>query len=80
MDLESYPRWYEYSRARDRMLEMTDTDEAPWYIVRSNDKKRARLNCIAHLLSLFFRTRRYNAPGQNCPSAPTSTATTTRAR
>jgi polyphosphate kinase 2 len=53
MDLESYPRWYEYSRARDRMLEMTDTDEAPWYIVRSDDKRRARLNCIAHLLSLI---------------------------
>ena len=53
MDLESYPRWYEYSRARDRMLEMTDTDAAPWYIVRSDDKRRARLNCIAHLLSLI---------------------------
>jgi polyphosphate kinase len=53
MDLKSYPRWYEYSRARDRMLEMTDTDKAPWYIVRSDDKRRARLNCIAHLLSLF---------------------------
>jgi polyphosphate kinase 2 len=53
MDLESYPRWYDYSRARDRMLEMTDTDEAPWYIVRSDDKRRARLNCIAHLLSLI---------------------------
>jgi polyphosphate kinase len=53
MDLESYPRWYEYSRARDRMLEMTDTEEAPWFIVRSDDKRRARLNCIAHLLSLI---------------------------
>ena len=53
MDLDSYPRWYDYSRARDRMLEMTDTDEAPWYIVRSDDKRRARLNCIAHLLSLI---------------------------
>jgi polyphosphate kinase len=53
MDLESYPRWYEYSRARDRMLEMTDTEEAPWYIVRSDDKRRGRLNCIAHLLSLI---------------------------
>jgi polyphosphate kinase 2 (PPK2 family) len=50
MDLESYPRWYDYSRARDRMLEMTDTDKAPWYIVRSDDKRRARLNCIAHIL------------------------------
>jgi polyphosphate kinase 2 len=53
MDLESYPRWYEYSRARDRMLEMTDTEEAPWYIVHSDDKRRGRLNCIAHLLSLI---------------------------
>jgi polyphosphate kinase len=53
MDLESYPRWYEYSRARDRMFEMTDTAEAPWYIVRSDDKRRARLNCIAHILSLI---------------------------
>jgi polyphosphate kinase 2 len=55
MDLESFRRWYEYSRARDRMLEATDTKHAPWYIVRSDDKKRARLNCISHLLSLFPR-------------------------
>lgn len=52
MDLESWPRWYEYSLARDRMLDATDTKRAPWYILRSDDKKRARLNCIAHLLSL----------------------------
>ncbi|QRM53813.1 polyphosphate kinase 2 [Sinorhizobium sp. BG8] len=51
MDLPSRERWYEYSRARDQMLEATDTDESPWFIVRSDDKKRARLNCIAHLLS-----------------------------
>ena len=51
MDLESFRRWYEYSRARDTMLEATDTKHAPWYIVRSDDKKRARLNCITHLLS-----------------------------
>jgi len=50
MDLESYARWYAYSRARDMMLETTDTKDAPWYIVRSDDKRRARLNCIAHLL------------------------------
>src|SRR5438309_1171987 len=50
MDLESYARWYAYSQARDMMLEATDTSEAPWYIVRSDDKRRARLNCIAHLL------------------------------
>jgi polyphosphate kinase 2 len=53
MDLESYPRWYEYSRTRDRMFEMTDTADAPWYIVHSDDKRRARLNCIAHILSLI---------------------------
>src|SRR5215470_20436553 len=53
MDLESYRRWYEYSRARDSMLKATDTKHAPWYIVRSNDKKRARLNCVAHLLSMI---------------------------
>jgi polyphosphate kinase len=53
MDLESFRRWYEYSRARDKMLEATDTKHAPWYIVRSDDKKRARLNCISHLLSLI---------------------------
>ena len=53
MDLESYARWYDYSRARDQMLEATDTMIAPWYIVRSDDKRRARLNCIAHLLSLI---------------------------
>jgi len=52
MDLESYRRWYAYSRARDRMLAATDSKHAPWYIVRSDDKRRARLNCISHLLSL----------------------------
>jgi polyphosphate kinase 2 (PPK2 family) len=53
MDLESYARWYDYSRARDMMLEVTDTKDAPWYIVRSDDKRRARLNCISHFLSLI---------------------------
>src|SRR6516225_7302072 len=53
MDIESYARWYAYSRARDRMLESTDTKNAPWYIVRSDDKRRARLNCISHLLNLI---------------------------
>jgi polyphosphate kinase 2 len=50
MDLESYRRWYDYSRARDTMLEKTDSKHAPWHIVQSDDKRRARLNCIAHLL------------------------------
>ncbi len=53
MDLESYARWYSYSRARDMMLEVTDTKNAPWHIVRSDDKRRARLNCIAQLLELI---------------------------
>jgi len=52
MDIESWTRWYDYSRARDEMLKATDTKYAPWYIVRSDDKKRARLNCISHLLKL----------------------------
>ena len=49
-DLYSRERWFEYSRARDVMLEATDTDFAPWYVVPSDDKRRARLNCIHHLL------------------------------
>ena len=53
MDLPSRERWYQYSRARDAMLKATDTKHAPWYIVHSDDKKRARLNTIAQLLSLI---------------------------
>jgi len=50
MDLKSYSRWYDYSRARDEMLAATDTDFAPWYVAKSDDKRRARLNIISHLL------------------------------
>ena len=50
MDVESYRRWDDYSRARDMMLKATDSKHAPWHIVRSDDKRRARLNCIAHIL------------------------------
>src|SRR6516164_4772967 len=50
MDLESYRRWYDYSRARDTMLEATDSKHAQWYIGGSGDKRRAPLNCIAHIL------------------------------
>jgi len=57
MDLESWPRWYEYSRARDKMLEATDSKHAPWYILRSDDKRRARLNCISHILGLIPRKK-----------------------
>jgi polyphosphate kinase len=51
MDLESYSRWYDYSRARDEMFAVSDTPETPWHVVDSNEKRRGRLNCIAHLLS-----------------------------
>jgi len=51
MDLESYNRWYEYSKARDDMFAATDTGFSPWFIVPADDKKRARLNCISHILS-----------------------------
>jgi polyphosphate kinase 2 len=51
MDLKSYSRWYDYSRARDEMFAATDTGFAPWFVARSDDKKRARLNIISHLLS-----------------------------
>jgi polyphosphate kinase 2 len=51
MDVGSFRRWYEYSRARDLMLNATDSKHAPWYVIRSDDKKKARLNCITHLLS-----------------------------
>jgi polyphosphate kinase 2 len=50
MDVESFNRWYDYSRARDAMLNATDSKHAPWHIVRSDDKRRGRLNCISHIL------------------------------
>src|SRR4030088_947708 len=51
MDTESYRRWYDYSRARDLMIKATNSKHAPWHVIRSDDKRRARLNCIAHLLN-----------------------------
>ncbi len=51
MDIESYRRWWDYTQAYDEMLRMTDTEHAPWWIVPSDDKKRARVNCITHILS-----------------------------
>jgi polyphosphate kinase len=51
MDMESHRRWYDYSRARDAMFAATDTPESPWHVVKADDKRRARLNCIAHFLS-----------------------------
>jgi polyphosphate kinase 2 (PPK2 family) len=60
MDLEAHRRWFDYSRARDEMLMKTDTPHAPWYIVNGDDQRRARLNCISHLLSLipYEKTKR----------------------
>jgi polyphosphate kinase 2 len=52
MDVESWPHWYDYSRARDKMFESTDTQFAPWTVVPSDDKKRARLNCLSHILDV----------------------------
>ena len=53
MDLESHRRWYDYSRARDAMFAATDTPESPWYVVKADNKRQARLNCIAHFLSII---------------------------
>jgi polyphosphate kinase 2 len=53
MDVESYNRWYDYSRARDAMLKATDSKHAPWTIVRTDDKRRGRLNCISHILGVI---------------------------
>ena len=53
MDVEAPRRWYDYSRAKDAMFQATDTPHAPWWVVRADDQRRARLNCIAHLLSLI---------------------------
>jgi polyphosphate kinase 2 len=50
MDVKSFDRWYDYSRARDMMFKATDSKHAPWHVIRSDDKKRARLNCISHVL------------------------------
>jgi polyphosphate kinase 2 len=62
MDIESYRRWYDYSRARDLMLKATNSRHAPWHIIRSDDKRRARLNCIAHLLKLIPHKRMSRDP------------------
>jgi len=61
-DLEAHRRWYDYSRARDAMFEATDTLEAPWHVIDADDQKRARLNCLAHLLSQI--------PYKDIPSKP----------
>jgi polyphosphate kinase 2 (PPK2 family) len=53
VDLKSYRLWDDYSRAKDEMFGHTDTKQSPWYVVNADDKKRARLNCISHLLSMI---------------------------
>src|SRR3954447_25516962 len=62
MDVESFDRWYDYSRARDMMFKATDSKHAPWYVIRSDDKKRARLNCISHVLKSIPHKRLSREP------------------
>jgi polyphosphate kinase 2 len=66
MDVESYSRWYDYSRARDAMLKATDSKHAPWYLVHTDDKRRGRLNCIAHILDSI----RYKKPKRDKVKLP----------
>jgi polyphosphate kinase len=84
MDLPSRTRWYDYSRARDIMLKRTDTRFAPWYIVRSDDKRAARLNTIAHLLSLIphkkLRQKKIKLPGRSSKRAYDDDASIARRR
>jgi polyphosphate kinase 2 len=69
MDVESYTRWYDYGRARDAMLKATDSKHAPWVLVRSDDKRHARLNCISHILSVIpykkIRGPKVKLPGRS---------------
>lgn len=63
MDVESYRRWWDYTRAYDEMLRMTDTEHAPWWIVPSDDKERARVNCISHILkSIPYEHVKFDEP------------------
>jgi polyphosphate kinase 2 len=84
MDLPSRAKWYEYSRARDAMLKATDTRFAPWYIVRSDDKRRARLNAIAHVLKMIphkkIRHATVKLPGRSKKHAYNDEASIARRR
>jgi polyphosphate kinase 2 len=84
MDLPSRQRWYDYSRARDQMLDATDTDFSPWHVVRSDDKKRARLNLITHLLEQipYVRQKREQVklPRRNMKNAYDDEVTMTNRR
>ncbi|MBB3645049.1 polyphosphate kinase 2 [Rhizobium sp. BK619] len=63
MDVESYQRWWDYTRVYDEMLRMTDSNHAPWWVVPSDDKKRARVNCISHILqSIPYERVKFEAP------------------
>ena len=79
MDLPSRSKWFEYSRARDLMLDATDTEHAPWHILRSDDKKRARLNCIHHILGLIpykkLKREKVNLPDRSMKGAYDDEAT-----
>ncbi len=77
MDLESRARWVEYSRAKDEMFDHTDIKQAPWYVVNADDKKRARLNCISHLLSMI-PYEDLTPDRSNCRRARTTAATSGR--
>jgi polyphosphate kinase len=72
LDLESRARWVEYSRAKDEMFVHTDIEEAPWYVVEGDDKRRARLNCIAHLLSVVPYKDVLETPVELPPRPPES--------
>ena len=74
MDVESYNRWWDYTRAYDEMIRATDTRHAPWWIVPSNDKKRARINCISHILSSIpYERVAFEKPNSvNAKSGPTT--------
>jgi polyphosphate kinase len=84
MDLPSRARWYDYSRARDLMLKKTDTKAAPWHIVRSDDKRAARLNTIAHLLSAIpykkLPQEKVKLPGRSSKGAYDDDASIARRR
>jgi polyphosphate kinase len=72
LDLESRARWVDYSRAKDEMFVHTDIEEAPWYVVEGDDKRRARLNCIAHLLSVVPYQDVLETPVELPPRPPES--------
>jgi hypothetical protein len=84
MDMPSRRRWYDYSRARDVMLKKTDTKIAPWYIVRSDDKRAARLNTISHLLSAIpykkLRPEKVKLPKRSTKDAYDDNASIARRR